>query len=125
MEHPEITVLIDRDIYFLQHYLVETLARCTSNLSVVILQNSETIDKVIEEWKTKQLVNEWKTKCGKNTQKYDFTFNSKNDKTIDMTFKHEYYKELEEAFIGISTIKDKTLESKMKTLAKRFIKQKR
>lgn len=125
LEHPEITVLIDRDIYFLQHYLVEALARCTSNLSVVILQKSETLDNITGEWKTKRLVNEWKTKCTKNTQKDDFTFNLKNDKTIDMTFKHEYYKELEEAFIGISTIKDNTVESKMKILAKTFIKQKR
>ena len=125
LEHPEITVLIDRDIYFLQHYLVEALARCTSNLSIVILQKSETLDNVTGEWKTKRLVNEWKTKCTKNTQKDDFTFNLKNDKTIDMTFKHEYYKELEEAFIGISTIKDNTVESKMKISAKTFIKQKR
>ena len=125
MEHPEITVLIDRDIYFLQHYLVEALARCTSNLSIVILQKSETLDNVTGEWKTKRLVNEWKTKCTKNTQKDDFIFNLENDKTIDMTFKHEYYKELEEAFIGISTIKDNTVESKMKISAKTFIKQKR
>ena len=125
LEHPEITVLIDRDIYFLQHYLVETLARCTSNLSVVILKNSETLDKVTGEWKTKRLVNEWKTKCTKNTQKDDFTFNPKNDKTIEMSFKHEYYKDLEEAFIGTSTIKDKTVEYKLKILAETFIKQKR
>ena len=125
LEHPEITVLIDRDIYFLQHYLVETLARCTSNLSVVILKNSETLDKVTGEWKTKRLVNEWKTKCTKNTQKDDFTFNPKKDKTIEMSFKHEYYKDLEEAFISTSTIKDKTVEYKLKILAETFIKQKR
>ena len=36
LEYPIITVLIDRDIYFVQHYLVETFARCTSELFVVV-----------------------------------------------------------------------------------------
>ena len=125
LEHPEITVVIDRDIYFLQHFLVKTLARCTSNLSVIILQNNETFDKVTEEWKAKQLVNEWKTICTKNAQKDDFTFNFINHEIIHMTFKHKYYEELEEAFNSISTIKAETMESEMKLLAKTFIKNKR
>ena len=49
LEHPEITIIVDRDIYFLQHYLVESIARCTSKLSVVVLQNSTTLTKVTEE----------------------------------------------------------------------------
>ena len=125
LEHPEITVVIDRDIYFLQPYLVETLARCTSNLSVIILQNNETFNKVSEEWKSKQLVNKWKIECTKNAQKDDFTFNFKNDETIHMTFKHKYYKELEEVFNGISTIRDEIMESEMKLKAKTCIKQNR
>ena len=32
LEHPKITVVIERDIYYVQHYLVEALARCTSDL---------------------------------------------------------------------------------------------
>ena len=69
LEHPNITVFIDRDIYFLQHYLVESLARCTSNLTVVVLQNSATITKVIREWKNNQLVNQRKIICKKDSQK--------------------------------------------------------
>ena len=49
LEHPEIIIIVDRDIYFLQHYLVESIARCTSKLSVVVLQNSTTLTKVTEE----------------------------------------------------------------------------
>ena len=48
-EHPVITILIDRDIYIQQHYLVEMLARCTSKLYVVVLQNSEALTKVTDE----------------------------------------------------------------------------
>ena len=87
LEHTEITVVINLHIYFLQHYLAETLARCTSNLSTIIFQNTETFDKVTDEWKTKQLVNKWKIKCNENAQKDDFTFNFKNDETIHMSFK--------------------------------------
>ena len=40
LEHPKIMVVIDCDIYYVQHYLVEALARCTTDLCVVVLQNS-------------------------------------------------------------------------------------
>ena len=69
VEHPEITIIADRDIYFLQHYLVESLARCTSKLTVVVLQNSTTLTKVLEEWKKNQLVDQWKIICSKDTQR--------------------------------------------------------
>ena len=65
LEHPIITVLIDRDIYFVQHCLVEMLARCTSQLYVIVLQKSLILEKVTDEWKNKGLVNQWKTKVAK------------------------------------------------------------
>ena len=71
LEHPEITIIVDRDIYFLQHYLVESLARCTSKLTVVVLQKSTTLTKVLEEWKKNQLVDHWKIICSKDTQRTD------------------------------------------------------
>ena len=49
LEHPKITVVIDRDIYYMQHYLVETIARCTTDLCVVVLQNSSTLKGIILE----------------------------------------------------------------------------
>ena len=126
LEHPEIIVFLDRDIYFLQHYLVESFARCTSKLTVVVVQNSATLTKVTEEWKKNQLVNQWKTICNKDTQKKDFVIKKqKVDKIINVTFKEEYYVKLEERFNGLSTNKDETKESKMKSLAKNLIEQTR
>ena len=45
LEHPKTTVVIDCDIYYVQHYLVETFARCTSDLCVVVLQKCLNYDK--------------------------------------------------------------------------------
>ena len=126
LEHPKITVFIDRDIYFLQHYLVESLAKCTSKLTVVVLQKSATIIKVTDEWKTNQLVNQWKTICNNDTQRKKFIFKKqKDEKVITVTYQAEYYGKLEEKFNGLSSSKDETKESKMKTIAKNFIEQKR
>ena len=58
LEYSRITVLIDRDIYFLQHYLVEMISRCTSELFVVVLQKGSALDYVTEKWKFEKLVNE-------------------------------------------------------------------
>ena len=61
LEHPLVTVLIDRDIHFVQHYLVEILARCTSKLDAVVVQNSTDLTKVTTAWKTESLVSQWET----------------------------------------------------------------
>ena len=126
LEHPKITVFIDRDIYFLQHYLVESIARSTSKLTVVVLQNSTTLTKVIEQWKNNELVNQWKTICDKHTQRQNFVFKSqKDDKVINVTFKAEYYENLEEMFNGLPNNEDGIKYSKMKSFAKTVIEQKR
>ena len=36
LEHSRITVVINRDIYFLQHYLLEAISRCTSHLDMIV-----------------------------------------------------------------------------------------
>ena len=126
LEHPKITVFIDRDIYFLQHYLVESLARCTSKLNVVVLKNSKTIIKVTNEWKNNQLVNQWKTICKNDTQRKKIIFKKqKKEKVITVTYQVEYYRKLEEKFNGLSTSKDETKESKMKPIAKIVLEQNR
>ena len=51
LEHPNITVVIGRDIYYEQHYLVQTLARCTTDLYIVVLQNISTLKNVTAKWK--------------------------------------------------------------------------
>ena len=55
LEHPKITVVIDGDINYVKHYLVETLARCTTDLCIVVLQNSSTLKKITREWKNQNL----------------------------------------------------------------------
>ena len=128
LEHPEITIILDRDIYFLQHYLVESLARCTSKLTVVVTQNSTTLTKVTEEWKKNQLVDQWEITCskGKDTQKYFFDIKKEKDgKIIKVTFKSEHYQKMEERFNDLSNNKDEINESRIKFIAKNSIEQSR
>ena len=127
LEHPNITVIIDRDIYFLQHYLVEAIARCTSELNVVVLQNSQILTKVIKEWKNttnrKQLIRVWKTEIRK-----DVIPNNKfviREGTIEATFRNEDYEKLVEEFHGLSSSKDEAAKSENILLAKKTIKEKR
>ena len=49
MEHPKIMVVLDRDIYYMWHYLVEALARYTTDLCVVVLKNCSTLKVVTAE----------------------------------------------------------------------------
>ena len=126
LEHPDITIIVDRDIYFLQHYLVESLARCTSKLTIVVLQNSATLTKVTEEWKKNQLVDQWKIICSKDTQRKDFDIEEmKDSKIIEVTFKSGYCGKMEDIFSGFSNKEDEINESKMKSHAKNLIEQNR
>lgn len=126
LEHPKVTVVVDRDIYFIQHYLVEILARCTLKLSIVVLQDSASLTKVTQEWETNQLVNQWKTICNKGTQKRDFTVKTqKDDMIINVTFKEEYYELLKNRFEALSNSKNEAKEFSMKSFAKKIIKKKR
>ena len=127
LEHPIITVLIDLDIYFLQHYLVEMLARCTSQLYVIVLQNSSVLEKVTDEWKNKGLVDNWKTTiCTSDFIIEPWKFHMKeSDKIIDVIFKTESYNKLDEKFKRLSTSKDETIKYNTEQRAKEVIKQKR
>ena len=64
LENSTVTVVVDRDIYSLQHYLVEAMARCTSKLAIVILERSLTLSRIVEKWmggvNGKQLIDHWK-----------------------------------------------------------------
>ena len=109
LEYSRVTVLIDRDLYFEQHYLVEVLSRCTSELSVVVLQNSSALDYVIKKWKTEELVNQWKIKISLNdnqSENYKLFFVDEQ-KTINGKFRSKYYKHLKEEF-NLLSIKSKT-----------------
>ena len=126
LEHPKITVVIDRDIYFVQHYLVELLARCTSDLCVVVLKNTSTMTKLTTEWKSKQVIQQWEIKISENfSQEEDFNLEftrGTNTKIINAKFGSEYYKKLEKEFAELVT-KDKIYESKTLLEARKIIRQ--
>ena len=127
LEYPIITVLIDSNIYFVQHYLVETFARCTSKLYVIVLKNSPIMAKVTKEWKTKELVSQGEINISsKAKQRGEFKINKgENHNTMDVTFKSEYYKKLEEAFKQISKSEDETIKPIIERRAKEIIDQNR
>ena len=107
LEHPKITVVLDRDIYYVQHYLVETLARCTTDLCVVVLKTSSTLKEVTAEWKSKQVIEQWDVKISKDTAagenfKTELK-NTKNRNIVNATFSFEYYKKLENEFEELVT----------------------
>ena len=124
LEHPKITVVIDCDIYYVQHYLVETLARCTSDLCIVILQNNSTMTKVTTKWETKQAIQQWEIKISEDVSQgedleLEFTRGT-NTEIINAKFRSEYYKKLEKEFSELVT-KDKTYESKKELEARKII----
>ena len=53
LEHSRITIIIDRDIYSLQHFFVECIARCTTYLNVVSLGDNKTLNIITQTWKQK------------------------------------------------------------------------
>ena len=110
LEYPRITVLIDRDIYFQQHYLVEMLTRCTSQLFVVVLKNSPALTNVLEKWKNEELVNQWKTKIStKKNQTKDIEFSWDDEqRIINGTIRPKYYDNLEKEFRSSSIINETT-----------------
>ena len=126
LEFSKVTVLIDRDIYFELHYLVEALSRCTSELSIVVTQNSSAMDYVIKKWKTEELVNHWKIEITLNdNQGDDYEFlNIDKQKTINGKFRSKYYKHLKEAF-DLSSIKSETTPNDIKQAAWYTIYEKR
>ena len=126
LEHQNITVIIDCDIYYVQHYLVEALARCTCDLCIVILQNSKTLADVTAEWKNNQAIQQWGIEISEDTsQVEEFEFEliqNKNSNIINAKFRPEYYKKLEEIFMALVN-EDKKLESIKKLEARKIIRQ--
>ena len=128
LEHPGITILIDRNIYFVQHYLVEMIARCTSELYIVVLQNCESLKTVTDVWKNK-LVDQCKTEvinCPHERNSVHFDIETEYPNIIRGIFSCKKYKELEEAFRKFpSNSEDEANAVKMKRIAKEVIDKKR
>ena len=51
LEHSRVTIIVDRDIYSLQHYLVECIARCTTYLNVVLFGNQKNLNSITQKWR--------------------------------------------------------------------------
>ena len=102
LEHSNVTVFIDQDMYNMQHYLVEVMARCTNKLSIVVLQRSDALSKIIKHWegkpKEKQLIDHWKiqesTKVRK-TENYDV---DENLRLIKVNCSSKKYEEMRQIF---------------------------
>ena len=77
LESPAVTVVIDRDIYSIQHYLVEAMTRCTSKLAVVVLERSNTLSGITAQWKAgrkgKPLIDHKKIEMMKERKKGHFS----------------------------------------------------
>ena len=127
LEYPRIFVLIDRDMYFLQHYLVETFDRCAVELFIVVLKNSPIMARLTTKWKTQELIRQRGLNIYyKVNQRREFEFNiDENQNTINVTLKFGYYKELEEAFKQLRNSKDETISPIIEGVAKEIIDQNR
>ena len=73
LEHSNIAIAIDYDIYCVQHYLAEAMARCTNKLAIVVLEQSETVSRIIEKWEVgldgKPLIDRWKIQVSAKVRK--------------------------------------------------------
>ena len=109
LEHTKITVVLDRNIYYVQHYLVETLARCTTDLCVVVLKNSSTLKEITAEWKRKQVIEQWNVEISEDAaagENFKTELKSiKNHNIINAKFSFEYYKNLRKEFEELVTEK--------------------
>ena len=76
LQHAKITVVIDRNIYNVQHYLVETLARCTADFCIAVLKNSSTLKNVTAKWKSKQMIEQWNIEICNDAAAREYSFKS-------------------------------------------------
>ena len=82
LEHSNVTLTIDQDIYSVQHYLVEAMARCTNNLAIVVLEKSVAISRIISQWENglngQQLIDQWKVQiCAERDKESDYDVDKK------------------------------------------------
>ena len=103
LEHPRITIIVDRDIYSLQHYLVECIARCTTYLNVVLLGTNKSLKIITQRWKEgicgKPLVERRRIilkKGGKQSKHGD----TQEFEGITIDIFSQEYKKLKQAFNG-------------------------
>ena len=94
LEHSRITILVDRNIYSLQHYLVECIARCTTYLSVILLGNHSNLNSIIQKWREgiggKPLIEIRQIILNKERKQPKNVDTREKERIIIDTFSHEY-----------------------------------
>ena len=94
LEHSRITILVDRNIYSLQHYLVECIARCTTYLSVILLGNHSNLNSIIQKWREgiggKPLIEIRQIIVNKERKQPKNVDTREKERIIIDTFSHEY-----------------------------------
>ena len=113
----------DRNV---QHYLRETLARCTTDLCIVVLENSPTVTYVTLNWKTKQTIKQWEIEIyvdASQEENFEFESTSKwNTNFNTAKFSLDYCKKLEEKHAALVNV-DKNLEFEKELEAKKIVLQ--
>ena len=107
LEHSKVTVIIDSGIAALQHYLVECIARCTTQLNIVLLGNNEILTNMTNEWKKRQgikaLVRQWEIKIDEDEKhQEEELFDTREEGVIRIFKSSNCYKEMKQLFEELS-----------------------
>ena len=109
MEFENVIVVVDQEEYFLQHYLPEAIARCTNNLSLIMLQDKnvgnkeETVKDAVESLQQQEpsVFEEWITEICQNCKKRSKYYCSKSHghkRYLGINILSTEFKELEKHF---------------------------
>ena len=102
LEHSNVTVYIDQDMYMMQHYLVEVMARCTNKLCIVVLQRSDALSKIIQHWEGRsmetKLIDLWKVQESLEGTKIDDYDVDENLRLIKINFSSKKHEEVRQIF---------------------------
>ena len=89
-------------MYNMQHYLVEVMSRCTNKLSIVVLQRSDALSKIIQHWgcesMEKQLIDHWKVQESTGRNKKDDYDVDENLKLIKINCSSKKHEEMRKVF---------------------------
>ena len=104
LEHSNVTVLIDQNMYNMQHYLVEVMARSTNKLSIVVLYRSDALSKITAQWEDElngqqlQLIDQWKVCKSTGGQTKDDFYEDKTLNHIAINCSSKNHEELRKKF---------------------------
>ena len=102
LEHSNVTVYIDQDMYNMQHYFVEVMARCTNKLSIVVLQRSDALSKIIKHWEgesmEKKLIDHWKVQESTGGKKKSNYYVDESLKLIKINCCSKEHEEMQKIF---------------------------